>query len=88
MYTTTFEEPRAWAVEWDGSALLAAQQPQPAREIETVTWRRMALPAAPATSRNGEGVFADPRSWALGWEGTGLVDARNPAQPQRAAEEI
>jgi len=89
MYTTTFGEPRAWAMEWDGAALAAAAEPRPVSQAPAVTWRRMSVPPATSVSRNGAGVFSDPQAWALGWEGTGLSDALTwRAQPVRAAEEI
>jgi hypothetical protein len=77
----TFGEPRAWALQWEGSALLSEpQEPQawPRPQLAwNPRWQRVALvEGSMSASRNGHhaGAWREPSSWSLAWDVTVAVD--------------
>ncbi len=87
-------EPRAWVLQWEGTALFAEPQgPRqcPGRLLEqNPRWRRVALPEADThTSRNGHqaDVWREPSAWSLAWDGAVALDGARPASDATAVSE-
>jgi hypothetical protein len=94
-----FAEPRAWALQWEGSALavIEAGKPeggnghgQPGITAQAMVWQKLdASQAAGYGPRNGNGrgAFPESRAWALAWEASALSDAGlQPETPGPIAE--
>jgi hypothetical protein len=77
---STFAEPRAWALQWEGSALRIDAPPPGTghgwQGAATFGWKRLTLPEIAAEiGLNGYGKLeaASPRGWAVEWDGVALV---------------
>jgi hypothetical protein len=94
-----FAEPRAWALQWEGSALAAteARMPeggnghgQPGITAHAMVWQKLdASQAAVYRPRNGNGrdAFPESQAWALAWEASALSDAgTQPETPSPIAK--
>jgi hypothetical protein len=80
MHVYKFLEPRAWAVEWEGSGLFGTEATGP-EAVTTADVRRSLAPqvfppgTVPESSRNGNHRtwYQRPLGWALRWEGSALT---------------
>ena len=89
---SSFAEPRAWALSWEGSALFPApdcaprqddaRDPAPPPAEWAPRWQQVSAATMPV-SRNGHGWngLTPPRSWALRWDGAALDGGANGHDP-------
>lgn len=90
-----FEEPRAWALQWEGAALSSeAGEPLPStgpQRAWTPRWRHVDLPRAGGlVSSNGHhpGGWREPRAWSLAWDATVALNGTAVQAAARASEEV
>jgi hypothetical protein len=79
--TSTFDEPRGWALAWEGTALTEAQGRASSNGrdqlVKTEGWARQwttFVQLEQPVSQNGNGMssFGSPKSWALAWDSFAL----------------